>query len=587
MTAMPFGCSEGKSGAASRALLEEIDKAQRRYDKASALMANPVFIYAPSGASSEMMPPLPMIIPDVDESKVRTPPPGTLNPKVLVVLKEAKEGLETALRANTDADSATVALAQSTIGRIAALRGAYHAAQAANERAAARSAAEELRVVIAHIGRQLRMIAGYEKLASRSSDDLQKIIQKAEGDATAINTELNSIDSNIADLKKRHAPLASANKTMSQQARELRTRSRLATGKEGLDLLEKALEKEETVEQNAAEIARIDYAVRSNTARHEELTLRLATANSLKAAAEASLRERKADTTAQIEAGKKLKDALEEPYRKLQTLGGTVAEALKKAASLEGDAVGAYDEAARLLGSAFKREVAARRPEAPAAQADAFCQMARVQADALAMKFHSQDVTPSFRLLWKEMNKQGEPPAFVKDIDTYVAKSAENVQAAAASFSKAIALYEKAVMLAKRNLKWTYQLQLAAAQIGLCDLFKARLGSMKAAIVQLDPAAVTVAQKKYPAVSEVLAVVYGDFKPVPDASEATPGLADKIEPAKEIILNMAKEAKEIAEKARQIRQKADEKLQEAQKGKAHSPFVRPVATRLRRLLEAK
>ncbi len=482
------GCSEGRSTADSQALMEETAKAQRRYAKASALWANPVYKYK-SGDNVELISPLPpgTIIPDSDTNKVQVLPASAMNPKVLDVLKEAASALKKAISRCAAADDATKALAEATLGRIVMLRGEYHAAKTASQRQAARYAADRIREAVQILNAQLNRIEYYDLLSQVSNDDLNEIIKQSKDQQAAIKKQISDIDAKIAEKTKARNALSVATSNLRAQAGKLRTDSRLASGREGLNLLEKALAKEKVAGRNEANIARYDYDISSLKTQKKDLELKGQSAKARQESAEkiAAARNEVGDTNARQK--DLVTKELDKPYLQVEHNAEKLSDALGMAKKHEKDALDAFESASTHLRLAANLEAkvarsgsTSPRPESSASAGEADMLAARMCVDQLAMRALAQDIASELKTLWTLMGKRdGKLPNLAGKIASYVSDPTKVATSAEKSFNSAIKVFDQAVRYAGVNNSWTYEGQLAVAYAGLYNLYQMRIDGMK------------------------------------------------------------------------------------------------------------
>jgi len=446
------GCGDSKQRRAGRNILDELDKAQRRYQRALALMANPVYTIAGEYAPLKKHR-------DASPAEIKLPPVGTLNPKAFKVLVDAGEGLEAVLAANKAAPATDKALAKAMLGRIGALKGRYKGILASQAREKAGEAVGRADRAASLMRVHAAMIAYYDKLLSLGDTDVRATLAGATGDVNKLAGQIRKIDEELDATKAQQKALTALNEKLTGEARDRRRDSRLTEGREALDLLAKAQAKQSQINKNTTTLSRLEIAKRARTDKRGRLELELKLAKRREKTAQDILKSRSTQFRDNTDRRQEMQKALEQARKSAQETARQVVEAQKEAAKAEKDAAGFYDEAIKWLADA-RSELPGRRDPA------ALAEEAEVQMAWAGVKLSSLELQQDCDRLAAVMEKNGAPQ-IAADLRSYPGDSDAQRQEARKRLLEAVGLCEKAVSAAAGDMRSTYRVLLASAYYDL------------------------------------------------------------------------------------------------------------------------
>jgi len=456
------GCSEAKSRRAGKEILQKVDTAQRLYEKALALLANPVYKaggqFAPIIETTEISP-----------GQIEFPPAGTLHPQAWKDLQQAEKILSGAMEAGAEALPADRAVGHRAMGRVVALKGYYLAAEASSARSRANKTLDQAEELIMLIRAQNDLVEYYDRLIAMSDEDVLEMRSSASAAAADLEARIGSTDAQLAELRKACETIIASNEELNAQARNLRVDSRLATGTKGLELLEKALEIERRVNRAASEVAGMEYTIGVLGAGRGVLALELAAVQGQLAAAEEILATRKSNKETNSKKRSELLVSIAAGLEKVETLLHDIAEASERARLAEDRAAGTYVQAVGQLKEARKlQDTSQSNPTAE--EADAHMALAGLYASRLKLQEHGALLVGGLTKLWANLTPPREAPPAVGKVQAYISAPAATRKSAEQHYTAATELYARALSAVERQQRWIYQGQLAAAYVGLYQL---------------------------------------------------------------------------------------------------------------------
>ncbi|MCD6364513.1 MAG: hypothetical protein J7M14_01430 [Planctomycetes bacterium] len=468
IAALP-GCSDNSSRHAGRNILAEIDKAQRLYGRAAAMLADVAFEV--DGR------PAPVFKKVGDPDKI-TWSEGPVNPQAWAALEQADSALRQVKKDNSQAPGDVKALADQVLARVLVLKAYCRSLEARDARGAVTDGIDAARDTIAVMRGNISLLSYLDRLATISDEDITTIISKAVDTVARLKILIQRKEYDKSRRTRNRNALRERSARLSAKAGDLRQQSDLARGVKSLELFDESQVYERQATQLGFNIQEAEYAIESLKLDINELKLQIAAATQRQALAEAILADRKKDAKYRDTVRSSASATLEEMRIRAESYVGAIADACGKLTAAEDDVLKYYAKAAKLMKSAKFRAGAERRGrKAKAGSGENFAAQASVLASAGALQAQSLLVEQSKSLLVAEVTelwpKLGhEVPAAVADIQGYLPDPGEVRQAALEAYEQAGDLYEKASRVAEKNHKWLYQAHLASVHYALDKLGK-------------------------------------------------------------------------------------------------------------------
>ena len=451
------GCRSGQAQV-SEDVLGAVDRAQRLYERAFAMLESPVVTRDGQLVGAT----------ELRETDVLDfAPRGAIHPDALPTLDEAAKGIDAALKAHRgDVSDVDRALAQVVLGRIAALKAYCHTAgvaEALDELAAARRQADD---TLATARVQADLLGYYRTLGPLGKAQLDEMRSAAQQVVESRQGELAQMDQRAAELQQEQVRQAEVFEDFSAQARTLRVEGRLEPGLAGLDKLEQGLELQAKADAAELASAQIEYDLESLAQRRKVTQVDLNAAQQRVAAMDEILAERRPQQVA-IEASAAATRAQVEASQ--QTLVGyldAMAARCRGLAAAQADAQAAYEQAATQFEQAGRGRVL---PDGTAAQhADVLMASGDLAACVLRAQQANETIAAQAAVLWEATGAQA--PAAASTLASCVGDSETFRSDAAAKYRQAATLYETAMRSADARQRWAYQGQVAVAYMRLYEL---------------------------------------------------------------------------------------------------------------------
>jgi len=458
------GC-ESKSDAANRKVLAAVTEARRLHGRALSLLANPV-----QKIGGELDP---LAQPAAPPSRqIEVLPASVLNPVALESLEQAERTLSGAMsKAGRDASPYTTGTGYNLLGQICLLKGFYHAGGAAEAQGRAQEAAEAAQHSANLAGAYEGLGQFYEQLSQVNDRDLLLMRSQAAQEARQAREQIATLEGKIAALAEQKRELEEKLREGSVRARDLRINSRLAKKEEGLKLLEQALAVETQVNVNSSEVSHIENTIELHQLSLEAFKTDMAAAEQRQQLAAQLLADRQQQNAQYVKGSRDVQEALGRIDSELDTHLGQVAIAAKQAGEAETLAVEAYEEAIRHFQAA--RRAGDGKTQADLNEANAQMSLAELHVRTLRMK-------AATGLLHKQLAEAMPGGPAIEDVDpsstpdvrsSAAATGAGAIRSGAAkAYQRAAELYDGVLRRADRNVKWIYQGQFAAANLGLYSL---------------------------------------------------------------------------------------------------------------------
>lgn len=470
----------GCGGDARSDLAKATNRARRLYDRACAVLHDPVFKvggdYAPFTERKDA--------PD-DPNAIELVPLGMVNPKAAPALKQAADELSAALAA-ADSDTPPVdkALAHAVLARIHALEGDRMALLATQKRHEAWTLLRRMEDAAIAMGDHGKRVANCDQLLSVTDPSVAKMAGGAKADIAAAQGKIGGLTQKRQAHEKEKASLATANEKLLADARELRVQSQLAGPIKGIELFDKARAKEDQATANSVRITELEDTVQFLASQIATLKLDVAAAQRRgTAAAEVASRREKRTATIRQE-----RDAfvqlVTDSQKEVETLAGKTIDLCKQARDEEDDANKAYGGAE----GQYKKYAGCTGDQAPmdvpeldsdpaivSMWGDMRMQQGQLRLATLSLQKRLDHVVAGVTKLWEALPVQNTVPDIVTQVPAYRTNAQEMKTAAQEDFRWAAIRYEDAAELVGRKekdkkLQWAYRLQTAAAYAALYRL---------------------------------------------------------------------------------------------------------------------
>jgi len=464
------GC-ESKSDAANREVLAAATKARRLHDRALSLLANPV-----QKISGQLDPALQPVASSPNQVEVL--PSEVLNPVALESLEQAERTLSgTMSQVGRDASPYTAGVGYNLLGQICMLRGFYHATGAAEAEERARQAAQAARRLANLAAAQEGLGEFYEQLTQMEDRDLLLMRTEAAEKARQAGEQIAALEGQIAALTRQKSDLEKRIEQASVRARDLRINSRLAQKQEALKLFQEALAEEAKVNASSSEVSHIENTVELRRLSLSALKTKLTAAQQRRQLAEKLLADRQQQNAKYLKGSQDVQEALAKVNGELDAQLRQAAAAVQQAAEAAKRAAQAYQEAIGHFKTA--RRIGGSKTQADLNEANAQMWLADLNVRTLRSK-------RAMELLHKQLAEATPGGPTIEDVDEAAATETQPSEATAAAeaYRRAAELYEAVLRRTDRNVKWIYQGQLAAANLGLYALTgeAEALNSAKAAL---------------------------------------------------------------------------------------------------------
>lgn len=451
------GCSESGERQAARELLDKVHVGRKLYDRALALMANPLY------RIGEDYPPV-RLMGTPDPSEIFIPPGDVIHPDVLPVLNDAEKIIDTALRAQAGASPDDKALAQATLAHILSLKGYYHTIQAYRAMRSADRARAEANTVLDAAASRIVLLAYNAKLASASDEDVRKLRDLAIKDQTDTTAELKNVDSRVRILEAEKVTQGKAFSRYSVEAASLIKVGRDTPGQAGLEKFDEAMQVKAKANTAEGKVARIEYEIDSLKLKREGLMLDLSSARAQIRTAKELLEKRIVQASKNAAEMERIRDGLALDKKKLVEHLKALDTACQDIATSQRRSVNAYGLALNQANAADRAE----QMNTAAQQGDVLVATADLKARCLAVEGANSDLARRVSTLWAQTGG-GLPPELDR-IRSFLGTPKELKDSRSdieAKYGAAATLYRKAMRGVKQEFRWAYEGQVAVAQVRL------------------------------------------------------------------------------------------------------------------------
>jgi hypothetical protein len=449
------GCSENARQKASRKLLDQVASAEQSYQRAAALLGNPVF--SVNGTYTPVQSPVPA------NADVEVAPMGTLHPEVLDDLDKIEKLLTSAIADAGQAAPEDVAIAQMMLGRTYALRGYCLMFEAYGPLKTLHDARKRAGDALVSVQNGNELVTFYKSLANLSDAGLTAARDQALADKLRIDNEIKDIDDRLADLAKEKEAQTAIYQEKNAEARAKQSESAAGSPREGLKKLDESLALKTEANKAESAMAEIERATFVLHARRETQVIELSGAEAKIEAADQEIAARNSTVERNTADATKAEAALAQKQRALNDLLGAMAQASEQMAAADRKAVGEYDKAFNQF-----KQAGAGAPSSGVKQADALMRIAEAKAQDVRELEVNIRFLQSLRAACQDL--PGGVPTQAGRIVAFLPESDADKSAAVADYKEAAGLYEQAVRTADRNYKWAYLGQVASAYADLYEL---------------------------------------------------------------------------------------------------------------------
>ena len=453
------GCSDSPERSAWRKVREAIDEARRHCDSAIAKMANPT--YTVDGKSV----PIGGLPKRVAADRIKLAPAGTLDENALKHLQLAQRGLSEVFSENRDdLDGEAQAIALAVLGRIATLKGTYHAMSASISQDKAISAHTSASIVLGMMATRLQLMKYYDSVIAMSNEDVEEMIASAGEEIDKSKARLTEVQGETAALGSERDTLAAGNNDQMKKSRKLRLDSELASGEKRLELLRQAQDIEAQVGEATSRIARIELSTESLNIEEKALRSQIAFNEEKIAVAKEIIAERQAGDRRSIDSYQSFCDALAAARVRVEDLAGEIADACEEADVAEDLALSVFDLAGQhFYESRNLEKSSARGPSVDQAQA----LMSRGDLQTLQLALHALNtkLVADVRATWAQLpQEEGMPSELIRRLEGYVTNPPETRESGAKDYGEAVGLLKKSLRSLRGDDRiWIYQGMLANA----------------------------------------------------------------------------------------------------------------------------
>ncbi len=396
-----------------------------------------------------------------------------LNIRALELLKRAENHLRDALDANPRAETNAVSLANRFLSTVSATIGRLRLHAASQGQAELRRQARQAKMSISDAAEAVNLIKYYQIAAGGSNRDVEQMLSQAESDVASLDTKIKSIKDKLDESQKLHDTLQDKNENLLAQIRELRTKSRLTTGKKSLDLFNQSLELQAKVNQANSRINQIENEQDKQKAVLEDLLAQQASAKlRLKAAGEI-LAARRSNTENINEIIAKHEQSLSGAINLLRGRIEKIVDLCSDITDNRARALDAYTRAGGYMQSAIsaKTDIGVAPEEEPllfAMQGEMYQSLGAANNANILLANQIASLTGDLDKLARNPGvSMGEALGALKDCMPDIEQARAGAEEA---YTKAAELLARAVDEAPDRLKWAYQGALASAYVGLYRL---------------------------------------------------------------------------------------------------------------------
>lgn len=463
--ALATGCSESDSRQASETLSQAVTEAQTLLNKGVALLASPP--YRIDGQRT----PLTRPAAPAEDVKIDPLPDRPVNPAALDTLDDARSRLAAAINDNAAAPERVRAIARQTLGEIEAVIARYHQKIVdAAERDMGRLI-ERAQGDIGVMGVQARLLEQYDTLIAAPPEAANDLLGRARQRRDELAGQIEARQQRIEELTEQRDALVDRSNELAQKTSEMKTESRFVTGREGLAMLEKALETQSQINDILSQIADREYTIESLRIEVNSLQVAKSQAEALLQTAQSMVGQHDEFVERLTAQREQLAAGMAETRKDLETALSELASTIGSAAEQAAGARSSYDDSTKDL-EAAQDLWPDPEPSAVAgsATADVLLTLANFNAGALTTQKRLSALQASLTSLWETLPGAGDLPPGADALGTYADDPQQLRDTAADQYTRAAELYEQVQRRVDRDVRWVYQGQQAAAWVGLYGL---------------------------------------------------------------------------------------------------------------------
>ncbi len=403
--------------------------------------------------------------------KIDPLPDRPVNPAALDTLDDARSRLAAAIHDNTAAPERVRAIARQTLGEIKAVIGRYHQKSVEAAEGDMARLIERARGDIGVMGVQARLLEQYDTLIAAPPEAANDLLGRARQRRDELADQIEAGQQRIEELTGQRDALVDRSNELTRKTSEMKTESRFVTGREGLAMLEKALDTQSQINDILSQIADREYTIESLRIEVNSLQLAKSQAEALLETAQSMVGQHDQFVERLTAQREQLAAGMAETRKGLETALSELASTIGSAAAQAGEARSSYGDSTEDLDAA--RELwPDPEPSAVAAsaKADVLLTLANFNTGTLTTQKRLSALQASLASLWETLPGAGDLPPGSETLATYVDDPQQLSDAAAEQYTQAAELYEQVQRRMGRDVRWVYQGQQAAAWVGLYQL---------------------------------------------------------------------------------------------------------------------
>lgn len=464
---MVTGCSDSPSRSQGRDILQEVNKAQRLYERAMMIMGGAVF-----EVGGQMPPFLPATGKKISVSDITMLPETQLNPKVLDDLNKAAKILRKALQDNADAPKTGKSLARETLARVLMFKGYCESFKSAVSRSEMAGTIDGVRRSMCVIRNYEATLAYLDKLISSSDKDVRGMISTTKLKVSGLQSKILKTDKEIAEKQRESVSLKRKIDQINAKYRELKQQSDSAKGLKSLELFKNALNYKGTAGKFRFQLSQVKHDMECLKTDVSDLRTQLASARKMLKIATDTIGKREEKIASLRESREVIVQALTKARKDVEGAGGVsgLADIYGRFAEADKKALSYYREAAEFFKKAGQGTPVRDSVDTLCGEALALISSGALQANSLQVKGAVSSLVDDVSALWKKRGYKLIPG--LEKIRQYAGQGEKVRKSAGEKFAKAAKLYQKVEKAAATKVKWIYQTHLANAYYRLSQVQK-------------------------------------------------------------------------------------------------------------------
>ncbi|MDP7636030.1 MAG: hypothetical protein QF577_00635 [Phycisphaerae bacterium] len=439
-----------------QSLREAADIARRLHSKAVSLMGGPKF------KAGQQLPPVYGAVKETDITVLEV---TVQNPNALAALEKAEALLAVAIRENPAAEKVSKTMAYGMLGRVLALKGCYQEFAAGN---AIRRADEQLTKMDRAIANLRGMTAVVKHLAPKaqaSDSDVEKVKSTAEDVIRSLTVEIEAQKRGIGGLDKQRNAQLELVRVHGNKASELREKVATATGAKGRQLLEKSLKERSIAGKAAREIDDIDFKMHNARSRLAQLTLAASLEGKRKETAAKLLDDRAKERAAVRENLGKAGEIAAAERKNIENIAQALMTTCRDVDRAEQAAEVQYKAAVEAMKKSRGFSPPTGAAEAAGAQAEIMMGLAKMYVSVVEICRSVGDLADRLKDLWEGSSLPGQVPQ-AEEMARFATRIEQAKEDASGNYKRAAEIYKEAALLAKPQLRWSYQCREYQTQVG-------------------------------------------------------------------------------------------------------------------------